>query len=343
MIGADRPGRVGQRDRQASTPVGVPQRPRAGRRDEQHRGAGRRAGAARHGRRDAIATGSWFTAATAHVPGRRPRCRPRRAGSTCPGSGSGVWLGGAVVHGGRHPRPGAAGARTGLGRPGRLGGGRARTSHFDGHPTTVYVRAAESQVAAVRDGAGRGRPTPQAPERGRVSRPSDVLAAKRATDATLNGAAARPRRGGVAGRRGRRGQHDGDLGAGTPRRDRPAPCARRHPGPDPAQFLAESLLLSAPRRGRRRRCSASASPRCTPAPSDWAVVVPAWAMRRRAGRHAAHRRRSPASTRPSAPAACPRRRRSPRPEVIWSGRAGIAWPLHLPATLRSPGLPPRSP
>ncbi len=55
---------------------------------------------------------------------------------------------------------------------------------FDGHPTTVYARVAESQVAAVRSVLGRTA-NPWAPNEVAVSRPSDALVAKQATDATL--------------------------------------------------------------------------------------------------------------------------------------------------------------
>jgi len=57
---------------------------------------------------------------------------------------------------------------------------------FDGHPTTIYVRAVESQVAAVRAVLGRTA-NPEAPNEVRVSRPSDALAAKQATDTALRG------------------------------------------------------------------------------------------------------------------------------------------------------------
>ena len=55
---------------------------------------------------------------------------------------------------------------------------------FDGHPTTIYIRAVESQVAQVRSVLA---PTanPSAPNQVAISRPSDALAAKQATDATL--------------------------------------------------------------------------------------------------------------------------------------------------------------
>jgi putative ABC transport system permease protein len=56
---------------------------------------------------------------------------------------------------------------------------------FDGHPTTVYTRSAESQVEAVRAVLA---PTadPEAPGDVQVSKPSDALAARRATNATFN-------------------------------------------------------------------------------------------------------------------------------------------------------------
>jgi putative ABC transport system permease protein len=55
---------------------------------------------------------------------------------------------------------------------------------FDGHPTTVYARSVESQVAAVRAVLGRTA-NPEAPNEVAVSRPSDALAAKQATDDAL--------------------------------------------------------------------------------------------------------------------------------------------------------------
>ncbi|MFV2018038.1 ABC transporter permease [Micromonospora sp. LOL_023] len=55
---------------------------------------------------------------------------------------------------------------------------------FDGHPTTVYARAVESQVAAVRMVLGRTA-NPAAPNEVAVSRPSDALVAKQATDDAL--------------------------------------------------------------------------------------------------------------------------------------------------------------
>ncbi|WP_113702953.1 ABC transporter permease [Nonomuraea lactucae] len=56
---------------------------------------------------------------------------------------------------------------------------------FDGYPTTIYARAREESVLAVRDVLG-ATANPEKPNEVEVSRPSDALAAKQATDATLN-------------------------------------------------------------------------------------------------------------------------------------------------------------
>ncbi|MCM4082739.1 ABC transporter permease [Paractinoplanes hotanensis] len=57
---------------------------------------------------------------------------------------------------------------------------------FDGHPTTVYTRSDEADVERVRRVLG-ATVNPAAPHEVKVSRPSDALAAARATDAALNG------------------------------------------------------------------------------------------------------------------------------------------------------------
>ncbi|MEH0985971.1 ABC transporter permease [Micromonospora sp. CPCC 205556] len=57
---------------------------------------------------------------------------------------------------------------------------------FDGHPTTVYTRAREDQVEAVRAVLG-ATANPEAPNEVEVSRPSDALAAAEATDAAFTG------------------------------------------------------------------------------------------------------------------------------------------------------------
>ncbi|MFG1608849.1 ABC transporter permease [Actinoplanes sp. NPDC049265] len=55
---------------------------------------------------------------------------------------------------------------------------------FDGHPTTVYTRTADSQVTAVQAVLA-ATANPSAPNEVRVSRPSDVLTAREATDRTF--------------------------------------------------------------------------------------------------------------------------------------------------------------
>ena len=103
---------------------------------------------------------------------------------------------------------------------------------FDGRPTVVYAKAREDAIDDVRAVLA---PTlyPQLPGLVQVSRPSDALAAKRATEsnfsALLLGLA------GVALLVGghRRGEHDVHLGAGTAPGDRPAAGTRRDPRAHP--------------------------------------------------------------------------------------------------------------
>jgi putative ABC transport system permease protein len=57
---------------------------------------------------------------------------------------------------------------------------------FDGHPTTVYTRSQDEQVEAVRSVLA-ATANPQNPNEVKVSRPSDALAARQATDKTFTG------------------------------------------------------------------------------------------------------------------------------------------------------------
>jgi putative ABC transport system permease protein len=57
---------------------------------------------------------------------------------------------------------------------------------FDGRATTIYTRSRDSQVEAVRAVLA-ATANPQAPGDVEVSKPSDLLAARRAADSTLNG------------------------------------------------------------------------------------------------------------------------------------------------------------
>ncbi|MEO3924874.1 FtsX-like permease family protein [Micromonosporaceae bacterium B7E4] len=132
----------------------------------------------------AVRAGSWFTAATGSYPAVvLGDVAARRL--DVPGVGARVWLGGEwfAVVGILAPVPLAEE----LDSAALVGWRTAETFlRFDGHPTRVYVRAVESQVAAVRAVLG---PTanPAAPGEVAVSRPSDALAARQAADATLNG------------------------------------------------------------------------------------------------------------------------------------------------------------
>lgn len=57
---------------------------------------------------------------------------------------------------------------------------------FDGHPSTVYVRAEDAQVTAVRSVLP-ATAYPEKPGEVQISRPSDALAAREATESTLTG------------------------------------------------------------------------------------------------------------------------------------------------------------
>ncbi|WP_211589011.1 ABC transporter permease [Allorhizocola rhizosphaerae] len=152
----------------------------------------------------------------------------------------------------------------------------ARYLGFDGHPTTVYSRAREDQVTAVQKVLA-ATANPQAPTEVTVSRPSDALAAKQATDATFTalllglGAVALLVGGvGVANtmvisvleRRAEIGLRR-SLGATQ--------------GQIRVQFLAESLLLSA-LGGLGGVVLGIAVTAVYAATQGWPTVVPAWAM-----------------------------------------------------------------
>ncbi|MDT4995625.1 MAG: putative transport system permease protein [Actinoplanes sp.] len=67
-----------------------------------------------------------------------------------------------------------------------VGWAAARTQlHFDGHPTVLYIRCEEPQLDAVR-GVLAQTISPERPGQVIVSRPSDALAAKRATDSSFS-------------------------------------------------------------------------------------------------------------------------------------------------------------
>jgi len=131
-----------------------------------------------------LARGAWFNRATGAYPAVVLGATAARR-LDVPAIGVRVWLGGAwfAVVGVLEPVPLAEE----LDAAALVGWDAARSYlRFDGHPTTVYVRAVESQVAAVQSVLGRTA-NPQAPQDVRVSRPSDALAAKQAAETTLNG------------------------------------------------------------------------------------------------------------------------------------------------------------
>ena len=220
---------------------------------------------ARHGRRDARAAAPGST--------RRPRATRRWCSARPPPERLGIGRG-------RPGRPGLARRRAGSPWSAsstrcrsrrswtrrRSSAGRRPTTYlgFDGHPTTVYTRSRGAPGRGGPRGARPRPPTRRRPNEVKVSRPSDALAAQQADRRGVHRPAARPGRGGAAGRRRRRGQHDGDLGAGTARRDRPAPLARRHPGPDPDPVPGRVAAAVGARRASAGCCSASWSPPATP-------------------------------------------------------------------------------
>jgi putative ABC transport system permease protein len=132
-----------------------------------------------------LAGGAWLNAATHNYPATVLGAKAAdRLGVVEPGPDQRVWLGGQwfTVVGVLAPVPLAPELDTAalVGWPvaeQRLG--------FDGYPTTVYTRAEEEHVTAVR-GVLAATANPEAPNEVQVSRPSDALAAKQATDTTLN-------------------------------------------------------------------------------------------------------------------------------------------------------------
>jgi putative ABC transport system permease protein len=128
-----------------------------------------------------IVSGTWLNAATARYPAVvLGAAAARRLGSV-----PAVWLGGRwfTVVGVLGPAPLAPELDSSV-----LVGWPAATTYlgFDGHPTTVYTRSLDSQVEAVRAVLA-ATANPENPNEVKVSRPSDALAAQRATDRTFTG------------------------------------------------------------------------------------------------------------------------------------------------------------
>ncbi|HEY0453331.1 ABC transporter permease [Actinophytocola sp.] len=130
-----------------------------------------------------LADGTWLNAATARYPA--VVLGAAAAGQLGVGPGMEVYLGGTwfTVVGVLDPAPLAPELDSAA-----LVGWPAAESYlgFDGHPTTVYTRAADNAVEAVRAVLA-ATANPRAPGEVEVSRPSDALAARQATDQAFTG------------------------------------------------------------------------------------------------------------------------------------------------------------
>jgi putative ABC transport system permease protein len=147
---------------------------------------------------------------------------------------------------------------------------------FDGHPTTVFTRAADASVEDVR-GLLAATANPEAPGEVKVSRPSDALAARQATDRAFTGLLLGL--GAVALLVGGVGVANTMVISVLERRAeiglRRSLGATR--GQVRLQFVAESLLLSAIGGGGGVLLGIAVTGGYA-ATRDWPTVVPAWAM-----------------------------------------------------------------
>lgn len=131
-----------------------------------------------------VRVGSWFTAATSQFPA---VVLGSAAADRLDARGPGVrlWLGGqwCAVVGVLEP----VALAPEIDNAALVGWQAAQTYlRFDGQPTTIYVRAVESQVSLVQSVLGRTA-KPGAAGTVQVSRPSDTLAARQATNSALTG------------------------------------------------------------------------------------------------------------------------------------------------------------
>jgi len=134
----------------------------------------------------AVAQGTWLNEATAHYPAVVLGWRAaERLGIGHPGPEMQVWLGGRwfTVVGILAPVELAPELDTAalIGWP-----VAASMLDFDGYATTIYTRSREDSVEAVA-GVLAATANPEAPNEVRVSRPSDALEAKRASDDAFTG------------------------------------------------------------------------------------------------------------------------------------------------------------
>jgi putative ABC transport system permease protein len=222
-----------------------------------------------------VARGTWLNAATAQYPAVvLGASAAGRLGMTTPSPQTQVWLGGRwfSVIGVLHPVALAPELDNAA-----LVGWRVAVSalRFDEHATTVYTRTQDEAVVAVQAVLGRTA-NPEHPNEVQVSRPSDVLAAKAATDTTLN--ALLLGLGAVALLVGGVGVANTMIISVLERRPeiglrRALGATRRHIR---IQFLAESLLLSA-LGGLGGAMLGIAVTAAYATSQDWPTVVPPWA------------------------------------------------------------------
>jgi putative ABC transport system permease protein len=131
-----------------------------------------------------LASGAWLNQATARYPAVvLGAIAAKRLGVPRASPAAQVWLGGQwfTVTGVLRAVPLAPGLDYAA-----LVGWPAAAAHlrFDGHPTTIYTRTRDDAVTAVAAVLA-ATANPQNPNEVNVSRPSDALAAKQATDTTL--------------------------------------------------------------------------------------------------------------------------------------------------------------